>query len=136
MSWLALPVRRPVATAMLYLALVLLGVVAWQRIPVELFPELSGDQLGVRFARPGSEPEVVEREILLPLERRVRELTGVIETWGEVRGASGSFGVRFEPGVELKVAELELRRIATEIERGQPRGTVGETGIWTRPASC
>jgi multidrug efflux pump subunit AcrB/ABC-type multidrug transport system ATPase subunit len=127
-SLLSLPVRRPVATAMFYLALVMLGLIAWQRIPVELFPELSGDRLTVFFSRPGSEPEVIEREILLPLEGRVRELAGISETWGRVSGSSGTYGVRFEPGVDLKVAELELRRIATEIERAQPRGSVVEAG--------
>lgn len=129
MSLLSIPVRRPVATAMFYLAVVLLGVIAWQRIPVELFPEMSGDTLSVGFARPGSEPEVVEREILIPLEGRVQELAGVAETWGRVNGSSGSFGVRFEPGVDLKVAALELQRIAAELERAQPPGSFVESSF-------
>src|SRR5690606_35881405 len=58
----ALPVRRPTATSMFFLALVMLGLFAWYRIPVELMPALRGEQLVVSFVRPGSEPEVVERE--------------------------------------------------------------------------
>src|SRR5690606_7019508 len=85
----ALPVRRPTATSMFFLGLVLLGLFAWYRIPIELLPALRGEQLFVSFARPGSEPEVVEREILLPLEARVGELPGLAETWGEVNGSSG-----------------------------------------------
>ena len=54
----ALPVRRPTATAMFFLAMILLGVFAWFRIPIELLPALSGEQLFVSFGRPGSEPEV------------------------------------------------------------------------------
>jgi multidrug efflux pump subunit AcrB/ABC-type multidrug transport system ATPase subunit len=118
---LSLPIRRPVATSMLFLAIVLLGVIGWQRIPVELMPPVSGDLLWVSFVRPGSDPEVVEREILMPLEARVSELPGVEETWGEVRGFTGSFQVRFEPGTDLKVRELELQQIAAEIVHGQPR---------------
>ncbi len=123
MNPFSIPVRRPVATAMFFLGIFLLGAVAWQRIPVELLPAVSGEELFVRFNRPGSEPEVVEREILLPIEARVRELSGVEETFAEVRGSRGNFQVRFARGTDLKVRELELRRVAAELVRTQPRGT-------------
>ena len=123
MSLLTLPIRRPVAAAMFFLGIVLVGAVAWQRMPVELFPALAGDRLFVNFARPGSESQVIEREILLPLQARVSALPRVSESWGEIRGSSGSFQVRFEPGTDLKVRELELQRIAAALQRAQPRGT-------------
>ena len=116
-----LAIRRPVAVTMFFVAFVILGGFAWQRLPVELFPALTGDSLNVSFFRPGSEPETIEREILLPLEARVRTLPRVAETWGEVSGAGGSFTVRFERGVDVKVRELELRRIAADLARTQPR---------------
>ena len=120
---LDLPVRRPVAVSMLYLGIVLLGIVGWQRMPVELFPNLSGDALTVTFSRPGSEPHVVEREILLPLHARVSGLPLVAESWGQVRGSGGSYRVRFEPSADIKVRQLELGRIAAAIQREQPRNT-------------
>ncbi|MDE0452955.1 MAG: efflux RND transporter permease subunit, partial [Gammaproteobacteria bacterium] len=123
MNPLDLPVRRPVAVSMVFLGLVLLGLVAWQRIPIELFPNVEGDRLWVNFSRPGSEPETVEREILLPLEGRVAALPMVLETSGSIRGAGGNFQVLFERGVDIRVRELELRRIAAAIEREQPEGT-------------
>ena len=123
MNPFTLPVRRPVAVGMFFSAVVLLGFVAWWSIPVELLPSLGGDQLYVTFVRPGSEPEVLEREILLPLEARVSILRGVEETRGELRGSSGSLQVRFEPWTNLKVRELELRRLAAELARTQPPGT-------------
>ncbi len=124
MNGFTFPVRRPVATSMFFAAIVLLGLISWKKIPVELFPALSGDNLYVSFYRPGSEPEVVEREILLPLEGRVSALPGMEESWGEVRGSGGSFRVRFEPGTDIKVRELELQRLAAELARSQPQGTV------------
>jgi multidrug efflux pump subunit AcrB/ABC-type multidrug transport system ATPase subunit len=126
MSLHTLPVRRPVATAMLFVGIFLLGLVAWWRIPVELMPPVQGDELYASFVRPGSDPEIVEREILLPLEARIGELPRVDETWSEIRGSSGSLTVRFEPGTELKVREIDLRRLASELVRTQPRGTAIE----------
>ena len=123
MNPFALPVRRPVATAMFFLAIFLLGAIAWQRIPVELMPPVAGNELFIQFSRPGSEPAVVEREILLPLEARVSELAEVDETWAEINDSSGTMGIRFASDVDLKVRELELRRVAAELVRAQPRGT-------------
>ncbi len=120
---LDLPVRRPVAVGMVFLGIVLLGLVGLQRIPVELFPVVQGDSLYVSFWRQGAEPEVVEREILLPLHGRVSAMPLVAESGGQVRGSSGNYWVRFEPGGDIKVRELELRRIAAAIQREQPRGT-------------
>jgi multidrug efflux pump subunit AcrB/ABC-type multidrug transport system ATPase subunit len=108
---------------MLFLGIFLLGLIAWQRIPVELFPQTSGNQLQVSFFRPRSEPDVVEREILLPLEARVAELADVKETSGQVRGSFGTFTVKFEPGVDIDVRELDLTRMASELRRTQPPGT-------------
>ena len=125
MHLLDLPVRRPVAVGMVFLGMVILGLVGLQRIPVELFPAIQGDSLHVSFWRSGSESEVVEREILLPLQARVSALPNVAESWAEIRGAGGSFQVRFESGTAIKVRELELRRIAAAIEREQPRGQAG-----------
>jgi multidrug efflux pump subunit AcrB/ABC-type multidrug transport system ATPase subunit len=122
-SLIGLPARRPTATAMFFLALVLLGIFAWYRVPIELMPPLSGDQLFIQFSRPGSEPDVVEREILLPLEARVGELSGLSETWGEINGGSGRLRLKFERGTNVRVRELELSNIAAELARTQPQGT-------------
>ena len=123
MNFADLPVRRPVSTAMVFLGLVLLGLVALQRIPVELMPAIQGETLNVGFWRRGAEPEMIEREILLPLEARVSALPHVAETGGYIRGSAGRFWVRFDPGGDIKVRELELRRLAASIQREHPRGT-------------
>ena len=128
MSLLDLPVRRPMAVSMIFVGFVVLGVVAYQRIPLELFPPLEGDMISVGFFRPNSEQEVVEREILLPLHARVSAMPDVAESWGRVQGGGGSYRVRFEPRTNMKVRELELRRIASDIQRGQPRGTSVNVG--------
>jgi multidrug efflux pump subunit AcrB/ABC-type multidrug transport system ATPase subunit len=123
MKFLTLSIRRPMAVSMFFLAIALVGSVAWQRMSVELFPQISGDQLFVSFSRPGSEPEVIEREILMPLHARVSAMPLVAESWGQIQGSFGTYQVQFEPGAELKVRELELQRAASAIQREQPRDT-------------
>ena len=128
MSLLDLPVRRPVAVGMLFFGFVVLGVVAYQRIPLELMPPLEGDTLYVGFGRPNSEQEVVERDILLPLHARVSALPDVAESWGEITDWGGRYRVRFEPRTDMKVRELELQRIAADLQREQPLGSYVAVG--------
>ncbi len=123
MSLLDLPVRRPVAVGMVFVALSMLGIVGLERLPVELMPALQGDSVHVQFYRRGADPEVVEREILLPLHARVSALPLVKESFGYVHGAGGGYDVEFEPGGDIKVRELEIGRIAAALQRTQPRNT-------------
>lgn len=137
MNWYEIPIKRPVATAMLFCAILLLGIVGWIKIPVELFPAVEGDQLYINFTRPNSEPEVVERELLMPLEAKVSGLQGVKESWGQVNGSSGSLRVSFEPGTNVKIRQLDLQRLAIELRKNQPPRTFIEvnaqsTAIFSR----
>ena len=135
LNLLDLPVRRPVSVGMLFLAIALLGAVAVQRMPVELFPPLEGDTLYVQFWRANAEPAVVEREMLMRLHAQTSALPDVAESGGQVTGASGNYWVRFERGSDMKVRELELRRIAAAIEREQPRNTAQVTVYSTESSS-
>ncbi|GAB4373967.1 MAG: hypothetical protein Kow0062_11460 [Acidobacteriota bacterium] len=121
-----LAVRRPVGVAMLFAGLTLLGAIGLVLMPVELFPRLVGDTLWISFSRPGSDPELVERELLIPLEGRLATLGGVSETEATITGSGGTLRVRFEAGVDLDARELELRQLAAELQREQPFGTVVE----------
>ncbi|MXW54109.1 MAG: efflux RND transporter permease subunit, partial [Gammaproteobacteria bacterium] len=75
-DFLSLPVLRPVATAMMFLAIIILGAVGISRMPIQLFPAMPTEQLSVSFQRPGSTADVVEREVLIPLTSRIRGLQG------------------------------------------------------------
>ncbi len=123
MNLMMLPIHRPVAVSMFFVAILLLGWIAWFRLPVELFPSLEGDRITVQFDRPGSEPGVVEREILLPLEAAVSGIADVNETFGEVRGARGQLSIQLESGSDIKVRQLEVQRIVADLQRSQPPGT-------------
>ena len=123
MNWYEIPVKRPVATSMFFCAILLLGIVGWFRIPVELIPNLEGDNISISFNRLNSDPEVVEREILIPLEGKASELPGLKETTGQINGSGGTLNLTFEPGTDIKIRKLELQRIAAELVKEQPRGS-------------
>lgn len=107
---------------MLFLAMVILGMVGISRMPVELQPSFEGKTIFVSFGRPGSTPEVVEREILLPLLSRVSGLGGVIDSNASISGSSGSLTLNFHPLTRMKIRKREVEDIASVLLRQQDHG--------------
>ncbi len=56
MSLLRLPVDRPVTTVMIFLSVILMGVIAWTRIPQELFPAMEYPQITIVTKYEGAGP--------------------------------------------------------------------------------
>ena len=111
------------ATSMLFLACLLLGLIAVERMPIALFPSLEGETLTVVFSRQNSSPELLEREILNKLESRIGAIPDVRETTGEIRGSQGNLRIEFKPDTDIKIREYEVRRIASRLQREQPRNS-------------
>ncbi len=111
------------ATSMVFLACLLLGLIAVQRMPIALFPSLEGETLTVVFSRPNSSPELLEREILNKLESRIGSIPDVRETTGQIRGSQGNLRIEFKPDTDIKIREYEIRRIASRLQREQPRNS-------------
>ena len=122
-SFLRIPIDRPMATSMLFLAVLMLGLIAVNRMPVALFPTLEGQNLYVNFQRSGSTPELLEREILNKLESRIGSIPDIRETVAEIRGSSGQMQITFDPDTDIKIREYELRRIVSKLQREQPTNT-------------
>ncbi|MYD46693.1 MAG: ATP-binding cassette domain-containing protein [Gammaproteobacteria bacterium] len=120
---LSLPVLVPVAVSMLFLSMVMLGIVGISRMPVELEPSFEGNQIFVNFSRPGSTPEVVEREILLPLLSRISGLGGVVDNNASITGSSGYLALNFHPKTKMKNRKREIEDIASVLLRQQDRGS-------------
>ncbi|MBA4158662.1 MAG: efflux RND transporter permease subunit [Gemmatimonadetes bacterium] len=107
-----LSVRRPVAVAMAYFAVALLGVAAWRNIPIELLPDTQLPRLRVEAFLPGASPETTEAFLTSPLESAVQQVRGVerIESVSEERFGRGvaSVDVEFSRETEMDFARLEL----------------------------
>ena len=70
-------IRRPVAIAMAYLAISLLGVLAWRNLPIELLPDTDLPRLTVNAQWRGASPETVEAFLTSPLEASIQQVRGV-----------------------------------------------------------
>ena len=79
MGFSAIFIRRPVATILLSLGMLLAGAVAYRFLPVASLPSVDIPTIVVFAARPGADPETMANSIAAPLERRLGEISGVTE---------------------------------------------------------
>ncbi len=79
MTFSAAFIRRPVATSLLAIFLLIAGVVAARFLPVAALPSIDIPTIVVFASRPGADPETMGTSIAAPLERRLGEIAGVTE---------------------------------------------------------
>ena len=72
-------VRRPVGTTLLAIGLFLLGVVAYAFLPVSSLPAVDFPTIGISASRPGADPETMAATVAAPLERRLANISGLVE---------------------------------------------------------
>jgi hydrophobe/amphiphile efflux-1 (HAE1) family protein len=67
-------IRRPIATVLLMLAIVLLGGVAYERLPVAALPNVSFPTIAVSAQLPGADPQTMASSVATPLEKQFAEI--------------------------------------------------------------
>ena len=77
MNFSAAFIRRPVATALLMVGLILLGALGYAYLPVSALPAVDFPSLEVRTAYPGAAPEVMSSLVTTPLERQFGQISGL-----------------------------------------------------------
>jgi len=92
-------IRRPVFAAMLILALVVVGSVAYGSLGVDRFPSVDVPTVSVRTVLPGGAPEDVETEVTEEIEKAVNTVEGI----RELRSVTSS-------GVSMVIATFDLNR--------------------------
>jgi len=70
-------IRRPVATTLMMLALLLVGLVAYPLLPVAPLPQIDFPTITVSAQLPGASPETMASSVAQPLERQFAQISGV-----------------------------------------------------------
>ncbi|HEX6201902.1 MAG TPA: efflux RND transporter permease subunit, partial [Thermoanaerobaculia bacterium] len=122
MSLAATAVRRPVATVMVFLIVILIGGVAFSRLPVDLMPEVTYPTLTLRTDYPNVGPQEVEDLITRPVEEAVAGIAGVEEITSSSGEGESMVRVAFTWGTDLDAAADEVRTRVDRIRDVLPEG--------------
>ena len=101
--------KRPVAVAMLFLAVTLLGMISFQRLPIDLLPDIAYPRLVVYTSYPDVAPREVERFVTEIVEQNVSAVPGVERVESVSREGISLVTLRFAWGTEMDFAVLNVR---------------------------
>jgi len=88
-------IRRPIATTLVVLAILVFGIVAYQSLPVSDLPTIDSPTINVQAVLPGANADTMAASVALPLEKRFSTIAG-IDSMEEVY-ASHSVSVSWAP---------------------------------------
>jgi len=89
-------IRRPVATFLLSIAIILAGAVAYSLLPVASLPQVDFPYVSVNASLPGADPETVASSIATPLERQFGRIAGVNQMTSVSGIGSASITLQFD----------------------------------------
>jgi len=102
-------IRRPVATALLMLAIVLAGLVGYKFLPLSALPQVDFPTIQVQTLYPGASPEVMSRTVTAPLERQFGQMSGLSRMSSTSASGVSVITLQFGLGQTLDVAEQEVQ---------------------------
>ncbi len=121
--WLTLlALRNRIGILMLSLAMVVLGVTSLQRLPVDLFPNISVPVVFVGVVYKGAPPVDIEQSVIYPIEKAVSSASNVEHVESFSKHGIGAVQVWFNWGADINVGQMEVMQRITQILNNLPPG--------------
>ena len=102
-------ILRPVATSLLMVAMLLLGILAYRLLPVSALPQVDYPTIQVVTLYPGASPEVVTSVITAPLERQFGQMPGLTQMSSTSSGGASVITLQFNLNLDLDIAEQTVQ---------------------------
>jgi len=102
-------IRRPVATTLLAMALLLSGGAAFTRLAVAPLPRVDFPTINVSSGLPGASPETMASAVATPLERRFGRIAGLSEITSVSSLGSTSITLQFDLGRDVDAAARDVQ---------------------------
>ena len=115
MSLSDLSIRRPVFAAVISLLLMVLGVIAFTRLPLRELPDVDSPVVSVDTGYPGASAAVVESRVTQLLEDAVSGIEGVDLLQSNSRNGRSSITIEFNQQREIESAANDVRDAVSRV---------------------
>ena len=102
-------ILRPVATSLLMVAMLLVGVLAYRLLPVSALPQVDYPTIQVITLYPGASPDVMTSVITAPLERQFGQMPGLTQMSSSSSGGASMITLQFNLNLNLDIAEQNVQ---------------------------
>jgi multidrug efflux pump len=114
-------VRKPVLAWMLMAATIVFGLVAGGRIGISQFPDVDFPTINVSAVWEGAAPEVMENEVVEPLEEALIQIEGIRTITSSSRQGSCNITVEIELSRDVDIALQDVQAKVSQAARSLPR---------------
>ena len=115
-------IRRPVATLLLSLAILLLGGVSFLLLPVAPLPNMDFPVIMVQASLPGASPQVMAATVATPLERSLGSIAGISQMNSDSSQGSTRILIEFELDKDVNQAAGEVQAAINAARELLPSG--------------
>jgi multidrug efflux pump len=109
MSLSRLFILRPVATTLLMVAIILVGIFAYRFLPLSALPEVDYPTIQVQTFYPGASPDVMTSSVTAPLEVQFGQMPGLNQMSSTSSAGASVITLQFSLDLTLDVAEQEVQ---------------------------
>jgi len=102
-------ILRPVATSLVMLAVLLVGLLSYRLLPVAALPQVDYPIIQVFTFNPGASPDVMARTITAPLERSLGQIPGLKQMSSTSSTGASIITLQFSLEIDLGVAEQNVQ---------------------------
>ena len=102
-------ILRPVATALLMVAILLVGIVAYLQLPLSALPEVAYPTIQVQTFYPGASPEVITSAITAPLEKQFGQMPGLDQMSSTSSAGASVITLQFDLSLPIDIAEQQVQ---------------------------
>jgi len=110
-------IRRPVLTVVIFLVIAIFGIYGYTQLPVREFPDIEFPVVNVSVVLRGADPEVIETEVVEPLEEELNTIEGIKTIRSTSREEVGTVTVEFELYRDIDIAAQDVR---DRVSRARP----------------
>jgi len=115
-------IRRPVATTLLVLSILIFGVMGYRLLPVNDLPTVDFPTLQVSANLPGASPETMAASVATPLEKQFSTIAGVSSISSSNSQGSTSITLQFDLSRSIDAAAQDVQSMIARAQRQLPPG--------------
>ena len=114
-------IKRPLATLVIIVALMCLGLLALSKLRVNQYPDIDPPVLSISLPYPGASPESVEREVISRIEKSLQSLPGVDHVYAEAIEGNANIWIAFNYSKNMIEATDEARNVIAAVRFKLPQ---------------
>ena len=123
MNLTRIAIRRPIAALMLMLAVVLLGIVAYTKLPVRRLPSVNFPHITVVLSDPGASPGTMRAQLVDPVENALTQVNGIVSMNATARAGNARIALRFPGGTNVNQVAVQVANVVNQAAATLPVGS-------------